>query len=279
MSWFQQGQPVKPPKKKKQPIPATMLVRCMNMVSKEQEAREQGMLYMGSVIKLSDPEYMKKALIAYWLPTPSSTSFEKEYYTRIGNVIEDIHVSRLHSLGLTYCDKEIHEEYKIKDEERGLSGRSDVILDIAKLKHYDKLGKNDKRLDSEDAPKPHFVVNEVKSTGSYYYKEWGFFERLPEDYLTQFSLYVKYLYERGITDTKEGFFTIYDRDKPTPKNLWGEMRQDLIDRAYENADNFWEYVRKRTFPGVGPTLNISWIETQIKNQPNRIWHKLGEVNV
>jgi len=275
--WFQASMGnVKKAPVKRQPLPATVLERCCDLAIIPRPTKIQKYLYVSQLYKLAEPKEMKDALISYWMPSDSSINYRGALFTSMGKLIEDIYVKQLINAELAKCTDDTctdpEDQHSLRLEELGISGRLDAIVDFNKIK---KLGAKTPKKDKEEDEKSHWVLNEVKTTGSEKYKFWNEFEKLPEDYLTQFSFYVKYAYQQGLIDTAEGFFTIISRDNFDHRTLWGEPRTDLLDIALKNAEKFWENVRNRTIPFSD--IKTDWVERQIESQPNRDWHPLAEV--
>lgn len=276
--WFQKPmETVKANPIKRQPLPAAVLERCCNLNSIPRPARPQKHLYVSQLYKLAEPKAMREALISYWLPVEGTIDYRGALFTSMGKLIEDIYVKQLIAADVAKCtDLECTDpegQHSLRLEELGISGRLDAIVDFNKIK---KLGAKTPKKDAEEVEESYWVLNEVKTTGVEKYKFWNEFEKLPEDYLTQFSFYVKYAYQQKLIDKAEGFFTIISRDNFDHRTLWGEPREDLLNIALKNAERFWENVRKRIIPDS--EVNPDWVQHQIDSQPDRDWHPLAEVN-
>lgn len=238
-------------------------------------------LYMGSILKLEDTDAMHEHVREFWKPRQGNMPLSHELYTKIGSEMGDTYAQRLHAIpNLTYCDEEEHREYRIDDVKRGISGRVDVILDFNLLM---RLGvKTPKELSEAEEKKldnlsPKWAVNELKTTGSNRYKQWQTFADLPIDYQLQLSLYAYYLFERKVIDEKAGFFTIISRDTLAIKTLWGECRQDLVDRAFIVAEKFWKLIQDKS--SIGGVISQSDITAAIKegNKAGREWPKIAKI--
>lgn len=275
-NWFQASMgAVKTPQRKKQPVPATVLMRNLDICLKHRPEKPQKYLYVSQLNDLTTPEGMKNALISYWLPAPSTMDYKHELYTEIGNLIEDVYVRRLMEAGVAKCTdpncEKPREQHSLQVDDLGVRGRIDALLDVDKVNYLGAKTPPKSKLKTSK-----YVINEVKTTGAEKYKYWKAYELLPDNYLTQFSFYVYYAKELGLTDVAEGFFTIISRDNLDHKTLWGEPVPHLIEQIKINCGRFWEFVRKREIPYCD--ISSDWVYQQIESQPDRDWHPYCEID-
>lgn len=278
-NWFQPAVPVKPPPKKRQPLPAAVIERCCDLYTFEEEVKPQKFLYVSQLARISDIEEMKRALISFWLPVPGTKDYTGKLFTEVGKLIEDIYVSQLVKAGVAKCTSEEcidpKEQHSLRLLDLGVSGRIDAIVDFNKAVELGAKTVKEREEDAPDTPAL-WVVNEVKSTGSEKYKYWTEFEKLSIDYLSQFSFYCHFAHLQGLISKREGFFTIINRDRMEHRTLWGEPVNALVEKGIENAKTFWQHVRNRTIPNMDNAG--TWIAYQIKEQPDRDWNELAEIS-
>jgi hypothetical protein len=282
-NWFTIDQPNKKPKKKRQRIPAAFIKRCLDFVPKVRPAYPQRALFMGNIIELESNSLMHDAICEFWNPKSEDLSYTSEIYLGSGSLVGDMYSRRLHEAGFTWCDKDDHVEYKIYDEDRGISGKVDAILDELKIHYYGvKTPKKNKdgTVVSFGNPEPEWFANEFKQTGVSKYAAWECMDDLPLKYQCQFSLYADYLFEWGITKHKEGMFTIICRDDPNKvKTIWVECDDQLVKRAFKVAERFWGHIQNRDFPAAEGKKDLTEkeIEDIIMEQPQRKWPKLANI--
>jgi hypothetical protein len=262
-SWFvpQNKKPEKKKKKKRPPVSAAEIKRLLDLENDLRERYPINRLSMGSVIELEKPEVFNSKLREFWLCPQEEACYSSEYYFTLGTYSGEEIQKRLHKIGVTFCDSEEFEEYKIVDKELGLAGKVDLILKLNAVKALGSV----KRKEYEEEENPSLLVAEIKQTGSRNYSLWHTYEELPLKYRVQLSLYLYYLKKRGIIDSNNGIFILQNRDNPRDiRVIPYEKEQELVDRAKKVCDSFWTHIRNRTFPEGCEPVSIEKIEEAIE---------------
>lgn len=254
-------------------VPTTALVRICESAKLTETSYGKNNLYASNI---GDPDLdLHQELVDFWTPQALEPRvFSKELYCEQSNVKHSIWQEFLHSAGVTHslCNNQgKFQEPRCLFEEYGISGRIDLILpDSAYLKALGAKTPKDKFPKIE-----HWLAADIKETDEKRQKE-AHPEILSEKYLTQISLYIKWLYDKGIGHKTKGAFLYLNRNMPlTPKYFEVTIREDLIEKAFKKADCFWQWVRSRKLPKVENATE--WIEEQIALQPKRQWNKLAEI--
>ena len=225
-------------------------------------------LHMGSIIEMRNKEVFREKLVDWWRPKlTENIDHGLNLYLSYGTLYGDTLQNRLNEVDhITFCDVKPHREYKIIDEDHGLSGRVDLLIDVEAVK---LLGaKTLKNLEKDEKSPPYYLPLdhiaefhpfEVKQTSEMKYKKWETYLDLPLKYRCQLSLYMHYL------NKEKGGFIINKRDNPTQgKVLNYNVENDLVDEAKNLANEFWRLIRERKMPKGTRQMADEWYNESIQ---------------
>jgi len=282
--WF--AGDLKPPEPKyKPPISNEALKRLLKSGKVPQERWAKNNLYASGI---GDDTYwnLNEALFEFWTPETVYLDPFSRVYMEQSTIKHSIHQEHWFAAGLTHPLHSFEGKFKeirAKFPEYGIVGKIDIILPnveylkILGAKPPDKKSKKQKKI--KELKIDHYTVVDIKELDKDRFDELP--KSVSKSYVTQISLYYKWVVEQGICPVKSKPALLYlDRNKPD-RMKWVEItpNQKCLDDAFNRADEFWDYVRKRKFKQDGSNfaLDSDWIESRILEQPDREWNPLAEI--
>lgn len=218
--------------RKRQPLAATEFERVLNLANETREPYAQRSIYPASIYDKKVHEFV----LDYFFPQEGIDEFKFQMYVSHGKAAERVIQHRLFLAGVLDCPHLTFQETTVYCAETGISGRTDGIIWVEKIK---ALGSKTPKPVPDECRR---AILEIKETSNYQFSNI----RTPDDVPMKYR-WAQCAYQR-ILGIPESCFLYVNRDSMNLKTMFYESDDATWEQIQAKCDLIWAHIRNRTIP-------------------------------